>query len=383
MGVCGRFKDAISMNDNRMQRLQSFARMESPIDPDTLAEAVSAMCVEDAAPLGAAEAALAHEILIQVYRSVQADMRRMLAERFATRSDAPHALVVALANDTIEIARPIIRLSPVLGDEDLVRVVVDGSRDHRLAVTERPALSARLCDVLVYLGDADIAVRVASHPHAVVSAHALQRLVLASRETAALQPILLRRPEMRDDLAAAMYHWVADDLKAFIAEHYGEALARHLGPDVDAAASSMRRPAISANDDIALPPAVAKLVQALRRGDMLTAELEMQRLTRLPEFAVSRLLYNDTGEGLAIVCRASSVDQTTFGEIFALLHADGPAATFIESKAFNAAVAYYKHLTLRQADLILDGWRISPRSVWGDAGHTNAAWSRRRTAPDA
>jgi uncharacterized protein (DUF2336 family) len=366
------------MTDSRMKRLQSFARMESPINPNTLAEAVSAMCVEQASPLAAAEAALAHEILIHVYRSVQTDMRRVLAERFAARADAPHALVLALANDIIEIARPVIRLSPVLGDEDLVRLVVDGSPDHRIAVTERPALSARVCDVLIYLGDPDIAVRVAGHAKASVSAHALQRLVLASRETPAIQPLVLRRPEMRDDLAAAMYHWVAADLKAFIADHYGDALARHLGPDVDAAAGDIRRPTGAP----ALPAAAVDLLQALRRGDMLEAEQAMQRMTRLPEFAASRLLYNDTGEGLAIVCRSTGIDQTAYGEIFALLNANGPAATFLETAAFSAAVAYFNRLTSRQADVILDGWRISPRSVWGDAGRTNAAWTRRRTVAD-
>ncbi|MFA7430123.1 MAG: DUF2336 domain-containing protein [Rhodospirillaceae bacterium] len=362
-----------------MQRLQSFARMESPIDPNTLAEAVSAMCIEEAAPLAPAEAALAHEILIHVYRSVQTDMRRVLAQRFAARADAPHALVLALANDIIEIARPVIRLSPVLGDEDLVRLVVDGSPDHRIAVTERPALSARICDVLIYLGDPNIAVRVAGHANAAVSAHALQRLVLASRETQPLQHLVLRRPEMRDDLAAAMYHWVAADLKAYIADHYGDALARHLGPDIDAAAGSTRRPASAP----ALSTATNDVLQALRRGDMLDAEQTMQRITRLPEFAVSRLLYNDTGEGLAIVCRAAGIDEAAYGEIFALLNASGPAATFLETAAFSAAVAYFKRLTSRQANLILDGWRTTPRSVWGDPSRTNAAWSRRRAMEQA
>lgn len=364
------------MSDDRLQRLQQYARMESPINPDTLAEAVSAMCVQAGAPLAPAEAALAHEILTQIYRVLHADVRRVLAERFAARPDAPRDLVLALANDAIDIARPVIRLSPVLGDEDLVRVVVDGSHDHRVAVTERPALSARLCDVLIYLADPDIAVRVAGHPAATISAHALQRLVLASRESQALQPLLLRRPEMRGDLATAMYHWVAEDLKAFIAEHYGEALALHLGAEVDAAIAQPGRPA-------ALPTTMAQFVAALRRDDLVAAERELKRLSRLPDFAVSRLLYHDNGEGLAVVCRSVGADQTAFGEVFALLNATGPKAAFTASPTYRAALAYYHRLTAKQADLILDGWRATPRSVWGDPSRTNAAWSRRQAMEQA
>lgn len=366
------------MSDDRLQRLQQYARMESPIDPDALAEAVSAMCVQDTAPLAPVEAALAHEILVQIYRVVQAGMRRILAERFAARADAPRALVLALANDAIDIARPVIRLSPVLGDEDLVHIVVDATPDHRLAVTERPVLSARLCDVLIYLGDPEIAVRVAGHPNAVISAHALQRLVLASRETAALQSLVLHRPEMRDDLATAMYHWVADDLKAYIARHYGEALARHLGPEVDAAAAAVAagRPPVH-DRPAAMPSTLAHFITALRGNDLPGAERELKRLSRLPDFAVARLMYHDNGEGLAVLCRSTGVDQATFGDIFALLNATGPRAAFTASPAYRAALAYFHRLTTKQADLILDGWRASPRSVWGDPARTNAAFARR------
>lgn len=364
------------MSDGRLRRLQQYARMESPIDPDTLAEAVSAMCVQDGAPLTPPEAALAHEILTQIYRVVHADVRRLLAERFAARPDAPRALVLALANDAIDIARPVIRLSPVLGDEDLVRIVVDSSPEHRIAVTERPALSARLCDVLVYLGDPAIAVRVAAHPQAAISAHALQRLVLASRDTPALQSLVLHRPEMRDDLATAMYHWVAEDLKAYIAENYGEALARHLGSDVDAAAGTASRTGT-------VPTTMSQFIAALRRDDLVGAERELKRLCRLPDFAVSRLMYHDNGEGLAVLCRSAGVDQATFGDVFALLNAKGPRATFNASPAYRAALAYYHRLTTKQADLVLDGWRASPRSVWGDPARTNAAFARRHEAAKA
>lgn len=363
------------MTNDRLHRLESFARMETPIDPGALAEAVSAMCIEDESPLTAAEAALAHDILVHIYKAVQADMRRILAERFADRADAPRALVLALANDAIEIARPVIRLSPVLGDEDLVRLVVDGGREHRLAVTERPSLSARVCDVLIYLADPEIVLRIAGHPQAGISPHALQRMVLASRESEALQPLLLRRPEMRDDLAAAMYHWVADDLKQFIAETFGDALARHLGPEIDAAAGVVpQRQTVPAES---LPASLGHLVLALRRDDLSAAEREMARLTRLPAFATERLLYNDNGEGLAVVCRSAGADQATFGEIFALLNSDGAPAAFARTAAYRAALAYFHRLSSKQADLLLDGWRANPRTVWGNPARTNAAAARR------
>lgn len=375
------------MKDDRLERLQRYARMETPIEPDALAEAVSQMCVAPGAPLDPVAARLAHDILVRIYHSTHKEMRQVLAMRFAARADAPHDLVLALANDAIDIARPVIVQSPVLDDDDLVRLIIDHGHEHRLAVVDRASLSERVCDVLVHLGNDAIILKLVAHPGASLSDHAVRRLVVISRHHPDLHAPLLKRREMRATLAAAMYHWVADDLKAFITKTFGEEVSAPLEAEVDAVADVLsRRPAPTMprppnNFPMAVtdtfPSSASHLLVALRKNKLSLVEKEMERLTRLPNFAVQRILYNDNGEALAVVCRSIGLSKATFEEIFSHLHGVPPFEAIVRSKEFAKASGYFTRLSTRQADLILDEWRSRPRSVWGDPNRFNAAWGRR------
>ena len=64
-----------------------------------------------------------------------------------------------LAGDAIEVAGPILQRSPVLTDEDLVRVVRTNAMQYALAVAGRERLSEPVSDALVDTGDAEVVAR--------------------------------------------------------------------------------------------------------------------------------------------------------------------------------------------------------------------------------
>jgi uncharacterized protein (DUF2336 family) len=68
----------------------------------------------------------------------------------------PHDIVLSLARDEAQVARPILRSSPLLGDDDLVEIAREGSRAHRLAIAERIDLSARVAQALCEARDPQI-----------------------------------------------------------------------------------------------------------------------------------------------------------------------------------------------------------------------------------
>jgi hypothetical protein len=73
---------------------------------------------------------------------VEKEVRQKVAERLSSLKSAPHELTKLLANDAIEIARPILHHSPVLTDTDLIEIVKALTADHRLAIAMRPQVSA-------------------------------------------------------------------------------------------------------------------------------------------------------------------------------------------------------------------------------------------------
>ena len=74
-------------------------------------------------------------------RDLATEVRQALARAVAPAHGLPLEVARQLADDEIEIARPILEHSPVLGDEDLVRVVRTNAMQYALAVAGRERLS--------------------------------------------------------------------------------------------------------------------------------------------------------------------------------------------------------------------------------------------------
>ncbi|MBZ0228316.1 MAG: DUF2336 domain-containing protein, partial [Bauldia sp.] len=80
------------------------------------------------------------EVVLHLLPKVGAAERAFVAERLSDRSDAPAAVVRMLAKDTIAIAEPILRTSPVLGSLDLLVVIAATGAEHHRLVAGRPHL---------------------------------------------------------------------------------------------------------------------------------------------------------------------------------------------------------------------------------------------------
>ena len=74
--------------------------------------------------------------------------RGVLAESLKRMTHVPRDIVLSLARDEAQVARPILRTSPLLDDDDLVEIARECSRAHRLAIAERHALSAKVAQAL-------------------------------------------------------------------------------------------------------------------------------------------------------------------------------------------------------------------------------------------
>src|SRR6202451_3724082 len=96
------------------------AYLYSDLSPDDRAAAEGAMLMllDDASPL----------------------VRRALADALAASPEAPPSIVFALAADQAQIAAPVLALSPLLVDADLVDAVATGSPAVQEAVASRAAL---------------------------------------------------------------------------------------------------------------------------------------------------------------------------------------------------------------------------------------------------
>jgi hypothetical protein len=96
------------------------------------------------------------ELAVHFLSRVAVADRTFVAEELAVRIDAPLTVVRMLAKDKIEVASAVIRRSSVLGSLDLLAVIAATSVEHHRLVARRPGLSAEVERALRLLGDGEV-----------------------------------------------------------------------------------------------------------------------------------------------------------------------------------------------------------------------------------
>ena len=115
--------------------LLELARNPSADSRERLLLGVVALC--DARPPSGELSPVLGEIFLTLARQAERDVRKLLSERLALADWAPPALINVLALDEIEIARPVLAASPVLQDDDLLRVLVEATLEHQIEIARR------------------------------------------------------------------------------------------------------------------------------------------------------------------------------------------------------------------------------------------------------
>ena len=199
--------------------LLALARSRTLPDRKKLVLGVIAMC--EAAPPGPEQQALLGDIFLTLMGQAERDIRRILAERLAPAEWAPRALINTLALDEIDIARPVIAASPLLRDQELLRILIEATVEHQIAVARRPGLSDQVIDAIIDGGVPAVLTALATNHNAQMAEASVRRLVEHSRRIAALRAPLVRHPAITTRLAEALHGWGGQALREALGDKRG------------------------------------------------------------------------------------------------------------------------------------------------------------------
>ncbi|WP_162142409.1 DUF2336 domain-containing protein [Cucumibacter marinus] len=136
------------------------------------------------------------EVLCQLADLVEEEARAHVADLLSRLERAPGTVVVRLANDSIEVARPLLEFSNVLSDDDLIDVVKERSEEHRVAVAGRNGVTDRVGDAIVTHGGQASVLRLVNNSNAELGEKTLPKLV----ERASKDPAIAGDMRMRRDV---------------------------------------------------------------------------------------------------------------------------------------------------------------------------------------
>ena len=354
--------------------LLTLAKSREPADRERLLTNIVSLC-EMAGPGGDADAlrakALIDELFMTLVLDAEREVRRRLAERIAGVEWAPRALIHVLALDDIEIARPIIAASPLLDDDDLVRLLVEATLEHQIEVARRPKIGLKVVSTILDRNDPAVLAALADNPTAELPADGMARLVDAARTAPALRAPLTRHPALTAELGAVLYAWVGEALRQALIGRFQldpEVLGQAIGEAVQAARAEpfgrpvhLERPEEREAMELRLIEKLdgagqlkpGYLMRALREHKLSLFEIGLARLAGVSLEGLRVAIASDRPDILAMACVAAHIDRSVFKTILMRvreLNGGRPAgdaeadvracATFLELSPKDAVTAF-------------------------------------------
>jgi len=177
--------------------LKSIAQERSSEKRLQLLRKVADLFLESAGDRTEAENYLFNEIMEKIVEQISRDAKVQIAANLAFMQGFPAPVARKLASDEdIDIARPVLRGSPVLGEDDLVGIARTRSQHHLHAIAERDRLSTAVTDVLIDRGDRHVVQRVSANHGAEFSRWGFEQLIDKARQDVDLQEVLVERPDL-------------------------------------------------------------------------------------------------------------------------------------------------------------------------------------------
>jgi uncharacterized protein (DUF2336 family) len=321
-------------DDRTVSQLLTLASSRSADDRQRLLLKVTSLC--ETTPPPPEVAPLLSDIFLTLAAQAERDIRLALADRIAGVDWAPPALINMLALDEIEIARPVITASPLLKDADLIRLLIEATLEHQIAVARRPQLARPVVAAIIDRGEAVTMTALTSNRTADIGEEAMRKLVDHSRRIAGLRAPLTRHPRLNEQLAQQLYQWVGQALRQSIGERFRiddaqlnaavqQAATRTAGsPEWRAAPTSRlveerersemeRRLVDKLKAAGQLRPGL--LIRALREQRFELFEQALAALGGFSDAQVHHAVRAPTAEPLYLACIAVGVDKAVFASL--------------------------------------------------------------------
>jgi len=321
--------------------------------------------------LSESERELMNDILRHLIHEVEMSVRRDLAERLAHHPHAPRDLIMALANDEIEVAHPILARSQVLHNLDLIEIIHHRTLEHQLAIAMRENVPEDVAEALVETGQGDVIAALLENSSAKISRTTMEYLVDQSKRIDRFHNPLVARPDLGPDLAKKMYWWVSAALRQHIVENFDvdptdidntiESSVSQALAEVENYDPTKTKPfelADRLNEAQAITPQL--LIQVLRQGEINLFEALLVKLTGIRLTLARRVLFEQGGEGLAVACKAIGIGQREFAMIFTLSRRAHPAAKPVSSDELAKALEFYARVEPATATAVVQRWKRDP-----------------------
>ena len=341
-----------------------------------LAKRLSDVICIPASQLTPQERHMAGDVLVELLRSTDTELRESVAKRLVMLNEAPRTILVILAKDDIKIARHILEKA-TLSDSDLIQIAQKVSTEHRMMIAQRRKISDSVVDVIVQFLEEDVVETLLKNKGAEFSETALQRILTISRGHQPYVTQLVKRVELRPSHGLTMFWWSDTQNRKKILHRFGvtrKVLQESCGDLFPKAAAEgwndagvrkalqfverrqRNRAAIERSKYESLEAAIQT---AAETG--LTRELteEISYMCGIKPATGAQILTDKGGEGLAIICKATGLKREYIHHLWKSLKRPIYSVDETLSPELQHVINSYNMISTDKAQTVLRYWNWS------------------------
>ena len=343
----------------------------------SLAKRLADVICIPASQLTPQERHMAGDVLVEMLREADIDLRESVAKRLVMLNEAPRTILLLLAKDDIKVAKHVLENSKSLTDSDLIQISRKVSGGHRKVMAQRRHVSDAVVDVMVEFLEEDVVETLLKNKGAHFSETALQRILTVSRGHKAYIKHLIKRDELRPSHGLTMFWWAdEDDRKKILARFavtrsvlqdscwdlYPKAAAEGWSDSAVRKALQFierrqrNRAAIERSEFENLESAIdAAEIEGITRK--LTEEISY--MAGIKPATGAQILTDKGGEGIAILCKAPGLKRDHIIKLWKALRRPIHAADGEHHPDLERVIAAYDAISTDKAQTVLRYWNWS------------------------
>lgn len=364
-----------SESDVNALDLTTPAPKESGVRRALVKRLADVICIP-ASQLTPQERHMAGDVLVELLRDADKPMRASVAKRLVMLNEAPRTILLILARDDIEVAKYILEESRSLTDSDLIYIARNVSSAHRKVMAMRRKVSDAVVDVLVEFLEEDVVETLLKNEGASFSEKAIQRVLTVSRNHLPYVGLLAKREETRPSHGLTMFWWAGHTERKAILHRF--AVTRSVLQE--SCADLYPQAAAEGWQDAAVRKALQFIERRQRnriaiersRYDTLEQAIEAAEVTGLTREIAEEISYmagvkpatgaqimtDQTGEGLAILCKAPGLRREYIRKFWVALRRD-PGPLDEPSQELKNVIQIYDAISTDKAQTVLRYWNWS------------------------
>jgi len=353
---------------------------ELPQDMDTrraLAKRLADVICIPASSITPQERHMAGDVLVELLRDTDIDLRESVARRLVMLNEAPRTILIILATDDIRVARHVLENSKSLTDSDLIRIAKKVSMEHRKVMAGRRHVADAVVDTMVQFLEEEVVLKLLKNKGAHFSETAIQRILTISRSVPSYVEPMIKREELRPSHGLTMFWWADTPNRRKILHRF--AVTRSILQNT--CFDLYPRAAQEGWKDAGVRKALQFIERRQRnraaiersKFESLEAAIESAELAGLTREYIQEISYmagikpatgaqimtDKSGEAMAILCKAPGLKREYLRKLWRAAKKPEVDADGKEHPAFSAVKRTYDEISTDKAQTVLRYWNWS------------------------